>query len=137
MRRAATGRTDLIKNGVLSGCLSNWYETPAPAARRALEAKLGARGPAAEAALVPPQRLSLRRRRRAPVRQPARRRASNVVLEGARPVAFDDLVRRIGDGLYIGRIWYTYPINGLRAGDFTCTVVGDSYIIATDESWRR
>ncbi|MBI2016170.1 MAG: hypothetical protein HYS77_11635, partial [Candidatus Rokubacteria bacterium] len=35
----------------------------------------------------------------------------------------------VRDGLYIGRIWYTYPINGLRAGDFTCTVVADSYII--------
>jgi PmbA protein len=35
----------------------------------------------------------------------------------------------VGDGLYIGRIWYTYPINGLAAGDFTCTVIGDSYII--------
>jgi len=35
----------------------------------------------------------------------------------------------VGDGLYIGRIWYTYPINGLQAGDFTCTVVGDSYLI--------
>ncbi|MBI2002222.1 MAG: hypothetical protein HYS69_13720, partial [candidate division NC10 bacterium] len=33
------------------------------------------------------------------------------------------------DGLYIGRIWYTYPINGLKAGDFTCTVVGDSFLI--------
>ena len=32
-------------------------------------------------------------------------------------------------GLYVGRIWYTYPINGLRAGDFTCTVVGDSFVI--------
>ena len=29
----------------------------------------------------------------------------------------------------MGRIWYTYPINGLRAGDFTCTVVGDSHVI--------
>jgi PmbA protein len=29
----------------------------------------------------------------------------------------------------LGRIWYTYPVNGLRAGDFTCTVVGDSYVI--------
>ncbi|OLB11321.1 MAG: hypothetical protein AUH18_06390 [Candidatus Rokubacteria bacterium 13_2_20CM_69_10] len=38
-------------------------------------------------------------------------------------------MRHVRDGLYIGRIWYTYPINGLRAGDFTCTVVGDSYII--------
>lgn len=33
------------------------------------------------------------------------------------------------NGVYIGRIWYTYPINGLRAGDFTATVVGDSYVI--------
>src|SRR5262249_53320934 len=32
-------------------------------------------------------------------------------------------------GLYVGRIWYTYPINGLRASDFTCTVVGDSHVI--------
>jgi len=55
--------------------------------------------------------------------------ASNVVLEGAETVALDELIRRVGNGLYVGRIWYTYPINGLRAGDFTCTVVGDSYII--------
>ena len=39
------------------------------------------------------------------------------------------MIRRVDTGLYIGRIWYTYPINGLRAGDFTCTVVADSYII--------
>jgi PmbA protein len=55
--------------------------------------------------------------------------ATNVVLEGTEPVTRDELLRRVGDGLYIGRIWYTYPINGLRAGDFTCTVVADSYII--------
>jgi len=55
--------------------------------------------------------------------------ASNVVVEGAEPVALDELVRAVKNGLYVGRIWYTYPINGLRAGDFTCTVVADSYII--------
>ena len=55
--------------------------------------------------------------------------ATNVVVEGADPVSREALLRRVGDGLYIGRIWYTYPINGLRAGDFTCTVVADSYII--------
>ena len=55
--------------------------------------------------------------------------ASNVVLEGAEAIERDELLRRVGDGLYVGRIWYTYPINGLRAGDFTCTVVADSYII--------
>ena len=25
--------------------------------------------------------------------------------------------QRVGNGLYVGRIWYTYPINGLEAGD--------------------
>jgi len=44
-------------------------------------------------------------------------------------VSRDELLRRVGNGLYIGRIWYTYPINGLRAGDFTCTVTADSYMI--------
>jgi PmbA protein len=55
--------------------------------------------------------------------------ASNIVLEGRAPVSHDELLRRVGDGLYIGRIWYCYAINGPRAGDFTCTVVADSYII--------
>jgi PmbA protein len=44
-------------------------------------------------------------------------------------VSLADLAARVGNGLYVGRIWYTYPINGLRAGDFTCTVVGDSFVI--------
>jgi PmbA protein len=55
--------------------------------------------------------------------------ASNIVVESREPVGHNELLRRVGDGLYIGRIWYTYPINGPRAGDFTCTVVADSYII--------
>jgi PmbA protein len=55
--------------------------------------------------------------------------ATNIVVEGGDPVSHDELLRRVGDGLYIGRIWYTYPINGLRAGDFTCTVTADSFRI--------
>jgi PmbA protein len=55
--------------------------------------------------------------------------ATNLVLEGRRTLSAPQLVRRVRDGLYIGRIWYTYPINGLAAGDFTCTVIGDSFLI--------
>ena len=40
-----------------------------------------------------------------------------------------ELLAAVGDGIYVGRVWYTYPINGQRAGDFTCTVSGDSYVI--------
>ena len=35
----------------------------------------------------------------------------------------------MGDGLYIGRIWYTYPVNGTTSGDFSGTIIGDSYLI--------
>ena len=55
--------------------------------------------------------------------------ATNVFVQGEDGVSLDELCRRVGDGLYVGRIWYTYPINGLQAGDFTCTVVADSYLI--------
>ncbi len=40
-----------------------------------------------------------------------------------------ELIAKVGDGIYVGRVWYTYPINGQRAGDFTCTISGDSYLI--------
>jgi PmbA protein len=33
----------------------------------------------------------------------------------------------------VGRLWYTYPINGLRAGDFTSTLTADSYLIENGE----
>jgi len=39
------------------------------------------------------------------------------------------MLAAIRDGIYVGRVWYTYPINGQRAGDFTCTVSGDSYLV--------
>ena len=45
----------------------------------------------------------------------------------------DELIRKVRDGIYVGRIWYTYPINGQRAGDFTCTITGDSYLIRDGE----
>ena len=41
-------------------------------------------------------------------------------------MARPELIRKVRNGIYVGRVWYTYPINGQRAGDFTCTVSGDS-----------
>ncbi len=124
-----TGRTDLIRRGVLTGCLSNWYTTQRLLRDPALGDKLGATGAAAAAALVPRNgfRFGAGGGRQFDT-QPGVA-ASNIVVEGSEPVSRDELLRLVGDGLYIGRIWYTYPINALRAGDFTCTVVGDSYII--------
>jgi predicted Zn-dependent protease len=124
-----TGRTDLIKDGVLVGCLSSWYETQRLLRDPKLEEKLGAAGEAAARALVPRNGFRFdsgggRQFDTQPGVSP-----SNVIVEGTDPVSLEELIRTVGHGLYIGRIWYTYPINGLRAGDFTCTVVGDSWVI--------
>jgi PmbA protein len=124
-----TGRTDLIRDGRLVGCLSNWYESQRLLRDPALGTKLGATGPAAEAALVPRSGFRFAAGGGRQFDAPPSTAASNVVVEATSPVTRDELLRTVKDGLLIGRIWYTYPINGRRAGDFTCTVVGDSWVI--------
>ena len=125
-----TGRTDLIRQGVLTGCLSSWYGAQRLLRDPRRAEKLGGADDAARAAALVPRngfRFGAGGGRQFDRRPGAA--ATNVVVEGAEPVSRDELLRRVGNGLYIGRIWYTYPINGLRAGDFTCTVTADSYII--------
>jgi len=124
-----TGRTDLIRNGVLVGCLSNWYETQRLLRDPDLAAKLGAVGADAVTALAPRNGFRFGAGGGRQYDTTPGIAASNVVVEGAEPVTLEALLRTVDHGLYVGRIWYTYPINGLRAGDFTCTVVADSYII--------
>ncbi|MBI2215717.1 MAG: TldD/PmbA family protein [Candidatus Rokubacteria bacterium] len=123
-----TGRTVLIADGVLEGCLASWYETQRLLRDRDLSAKLGAGGARAERALVPRNGFRFGRGGRQFDTTPSTA-ASNIVVSGRDPVAVDHLVERVRHGLLVGRIWYCYAINGLAAGDFTCTVVGDSYII--------
>ncbi len=124
-----TGRTDLIRHGELTGCLTNWYGAQRLLRDRALADKLGATGPAAAAALIPRNGFRFGAGGGRQFDSEPGVAASNVVVEGRDPMARDELLRRVGDGLHIGRIWYCYAINGPRAGDFTCTVVADSYII--------
>ena len=123
-----TGRTDLIRDGVLVGLLSHWYDSQRLLNDPALARKLGCRREAAEPALVPRNGFRYDGGGRS-FESPPGTSATNVVLEGRDPVSLEALIGSIAHGLYVGRIWYTYPINGPRAGDFTCTVVGDSYVI--------
>jgi PmbA protein len=41
----------------------------------------------------------------------------------------EELIREVKDGVYVGRIWYTYPVNGGTSSDFSSTIRGDSYHI--------
>jgi PmbA protein len=124
-----TGRTDLIREGVLVGCLTNWYDAQRLLRDPQLGQKLGADAATARRALVPRNGFRFDTGGGRQFDSQPSVAASNVIVEGQEPVPREALIRQIDHGLYIGRIWYTYPINGLRAGDFTCTVVGDSYII--------
>ena len=125
-----TGRTELIRDGVLVGCLSSWYETQRLLRDPARREKLGAAdGDAVARALVPRNGFRFGAGSGRQFSESPGVTSSNVVLDADETVSREELLRRVDHGLYIGRIWYTYAINGMRAGDFTCTVVGDSYII--------
>jgi len=121
-----TARTELIRSGRLVGLLSNYYD----AARLAAGDCGAAPELGAGRARIEPRhgmRLGGNGARRYDVAP--RAMASNITLRGKRGVADSRMLRALGDGIHIGRVWYTYPINGQRAGDFTCTVSGDSYLV--------
>jgi PmbA protein len=124
-----TGRTELITDGILTGLLTNWYEAQRLLRDPRARVKLGVNPGEAARGLVARNgfRFAAGGGRSFAARPGTA--ATNVFVEGRDGVSLDELCRRVGDGLYVGRIWYTYPINGLQAGDFTCTVIGDSYLI--------
>ena len=124
-----TGRTDLIRSGVLTGLLTNWYEAQRLRRDAEAKAKLGVEPAAVGEGLVPRNGFRFGRGGGRHFDAQPGIAATNVIVEGSERSSLEELIARVRDGLYIGRIWYTYPINGLRAGDFTATVVGDSWII--------
>jgi PmbA protein len=124
-----TGRTELVTDGILTGLLTNWYEAQRLLRDPEARAKLGVDPAEAARGLVARNGFRFAAGGGRSFASPPGTAATNVFVEGRDGVSLDELCRRVGDGLYVGRIWYTYPINGLQAGDFTCTVVGDSYLI--------
>lgn len=55
--------------------------------------------------------------------------ATNFVIEGSRELDSEELITKVKNGIYIGRLWYLYPVYGLAKADFTGTAIGDSYLI--------
>jgi PmbA protein len=109
-----TGRTDLVQGGNLVGFLANHYLS------RKLSSNI--------ATFIPRNGFRFHGFGRTHEIQ-AGVFPTNIVLEGRQEVTTEALLRGIREGVYIGRIWYTYPINGLAAGDFTSTIIGDSFLI--------
>jgi PmbA protein len=121
-------RTVLVRDGKLVGLLSNFYDSHRLEIDEHRAEKLGSI--ASGAIHFPPNsgyRLGESGVRRFDAYPGSV--GTNVVMRGRRAVGEPDLVKTAGEGIYVGRVWYTYPINGQRAGDFTCTITGDSYVI--------
>lgn len=124
-----TGKTTLVKNGVLTGLLSNYYYYQKILNDKKGREKLGVDPSKNIDALIPRNGFRYGGGGGRMFSSSAGIGATNIVVKGDKPYNLQDLQGKVKDGLYIGRIWYTYPVNGLRAGDFSCTVIGDSYII--------
>jgi predicted Zn-dependent protease len=123
-----TGRTELIREGRLVGLLSNHYETQRLLADPKAKEKLGVDPSSQPQAFVPRNGFRFARGGGRHFDAQPGINPTNVIMPGEID-STDEMCRLVGDGIYVGRIWYTYPVNGLRAGDFTGTVVGDSYVI--------
>jgi PmbA protein len=123
-----TGRTDLVRRGHLVGLLANHYRSQQVLRDPRAREKLGVDPKEHREALAPRNGFRFGGGGRHFDRPPGVF-GTNVVIEGTAPLPQAQLLGLVGDGLYIGRLWYTYPINGLAAGDFTGTVVADSFLI--------
>jgi PmbA protein len=122
-------RTGLIQGGRLIGLLSTFYDSHRLMSDEHCDEKLGPAAGVLKPNFSPcsTYRLGEGAARRFDAHPGAN--ATNVIMKTRDGMEQSDLLAAVGDGLYIGRVWYTYPINGQRAGDVTCTVSGDSYVI--------
>ena len=125
----STGRTELIRDGALAGLLSNHYEHQRMLNDPRAQDKLGVDPRQIVQAIAPRNGFRTGRGGGRNFDSPPSTTPTNLIVEGREKYSHEELLRMVGDGLYIGRIWYTYPVNGIGAGDFSGTVVGDSYII--------
>jgi PmbA protein len=123
-----TAKTELIRAGKLVGLLANFYDAGRLLNDPHRGEKLGAGGDSMKALAVRSgYRLGDGSARRFDSHPGAS--GTNVTMRTREGVADEELIKLAGDGIYVGRVWYTYPINGQRNGDFTCTISGDSYMI--------
>jgi len=55
--------------------------------------------------------------------------ATNFFVTSSNPLPRKELFAKIKNGVYIGALWYTYPIAGYTAGEITGTAVADTFLI--------
>jgi hypothetical protein len=124
-----TGETVLIRDGVLTGLLSDWYEYQRMLNDPKGKEKLGVSPADFRHAMIPRNGFRFSRGGGRSFDALPEASATNIVFESRSASSLDELIKKINKGILVGRLWYSYPVNGLRAGDFTSTVTADSYLI--------
>ena len=124
-----TGRVNIITNGKLTGLLANHYEQQRMLHDPNGREKLGVNPSSVSEGIAPKNGFRTGRGGGRNFDSPPGTTPTNLIVEGQDPYSRQQLLELVGDGLYIGRIWYTYLVNGVSAGDFSGTVVGDSYVV--------
>ena len=124
-----TGRTELINKGTLSGLLADYYNYQRILNDPTGQQKLGIAPASALESIAPRNGFRSGNGGGRNFGSMPGAVSTNLVIEGTNGHTQEDLLRMVGNGLYIGRIWYTYPVNGTTSGDFSGTIIGDSYLI--------
>ncbi len=124
-----SGKTELIRGGRLVGLLSTFYDGHRLMSDEHRDEKLGPAAISLNPEFLPRSayRLGEGAARRFDAHPGAN--ATSVIMKTHNGVEPARLLAAVDGGIYVGRVWYTYPINGQRAGDVTCTVSGDSYVV--------
>lgn len=55
--------------------------------------------------------------------------ATNLIIDTHKPSTEGEILQKVKNGVYIGRLWYTYPVGGLSTGIISGTAIADCYII--------
>ncbi|MBI2639767.1 MAG: TldD/PmbA family protein [Candidatus Sungbacteria bacterium] len=124
-----TGRTDLVVDGKLAGLLSSHYDYQRMLWDPEGARKLGVDPHEHKEALWPRNGFRFGGGAGRQFSSDPSCSGSNTIVTSSEKEPLENLLQRVKQGVYIGRMWYVYPINGSRAGDFTGTVTADSYLI--------
>lgn len=125
-----TGKTLLIDKGKLVGFLSD-FRTTSKMLNKSKESalKLGADPHEIRHALSPRNGFRFSEGGGRVAAAGIGIHATNLVIESYQPMTEGEILNKVGDGIYIGRLWYTYPVGGISSGIISGTAIADNYVI--------
>ncbi len=125
-----TGKTLLIDKGVLTGYLTDWRTaTKVLNKKQESSRKLGVDPHEIRHALSPNNGFRFARGGGRVASSGIGINATNLVVDSPKPLPPERIIKDVEDGVFIGRLWYTYPVGGYSSGIISGTAVADCYRI--------